>query len=157
MNVVMSQSERLRHIQEQATKYVSRNKCVDSSLMTLVVQSKASQTAAPQKVAAVVDRADCPTNATVVGKGTNGEYIGIMQKAQGCAICPSSGITDTGAYPKITLPVPCVNEGAPPFTQQNMSSFYTQPCTNPGNLNYFPPPVYDGPGCTFNRITTPSA
>ena len=154
--MVMTQSERLRYIQEQATKYVSRNKCVDSSLMTLVKQSQASATAAPQTVAAVVSEGNCAANRTMRGKGTNGEYVGILQAAQASAICACSGVADTGVVPAIVLPVPCINQNAPPFTEQNLTSFYTPPCTNPGKIDYFPPPIYDGPGCTYNRITTPS-
>jgi hypothetical protein len=46
--------------------------------------------------------------------------------------------------------------GAPPFTQQNLSTIYTAPCTDPGKRDYFPRKIYDGPGCTYTRITTPS-
>jgi len=162
MSTCMSDQERIRYIQEQATKFVSRNKCVDSSLQTLKVQSYASSQrsgntnlSAPS-VAAVIDRNDCPTNAVVRGVGTGGEYFGILQVAQGNAIGPTVAPEDTGVSPVITLPVPCINMQAPPFTQQNLSTMYTAPCTDPGKKDYFPAPIYDGPGCTYNRITTPS-
>lgn len=158
----MSDQERIRYVQEQAKKFVSRNKCVDSSLQTLKVQSYASSQrsgntnlSAPS-VAAVIDRNDCPTNAVVRGVGTGGEYFGILQVAQGNAIGPAVAPADTGVSPVITLPVPCINMQAPPFTQQNLSTMYTAPCRDPGKKDYFPAPIYDGPGCTYNRITTPS-
>ena len=156
MSVCMTQSERIRYIQEQANRTLSRNKCVDASLMTVIIQSKASATAAPQTVSAVVDRNDCATNAVVTGRGVRGEYLGILQSAQGCAINPNRQTIDTSVPPTITLPVPCINMQAPPFTQQNLSTMYVAPCTNPGQNTYFPRPIYDGPGCTYNRITTPS-
>jgi hypothetical protein len=59
-----------------------------------------------------------------------------MQKAAGCAICSDD---DSSVNATIMLPVPCVNFQAPPFTQQNLSTMYITPCTNPGNIVYFPP------------------
>jgi hypothetical protein len=154
--MMMSDQERIRYIQEQANKYVSRNKCVDASLMTIINQAKASSVADPTTVSAVTNGGGCAKNVVITGGGAGGEYFGILQKAQNSAICACSGITDTGVSPVITLPVPCVNMNAPPFTQQNLSAPYTVPCTNPGKRDYFPPKIYDGPGCTYNRITTPS-
>jgi len=151
----MTDQERIRHIQEQANKFVSRNKCVDSSLMTLIQQSKSSSVSAPTTVSAVINQGGCATNVVISGGGSGGEYFGILQVAQGCAICPDIPPTDTGVSPVIILPTPCINMNAPPFTQQNLSTIYTAPCS-PGKMDYFPPPIYDGPGCTFNRITTPS-
>ena len=125
----MSESERIRRIQEQANKYVARNRCVDSSLLTMKRQAQASSVTAPATVAAV------------------------MQKAASCAVCSD---TDTSVTPYITLAVPCINNFAPPFTQQNLSTMYVTPCTDPGNRVYFPPAIYDGSNCTFNRNMTPS-
>jgi hypothetical protein len=156
MSMIMSDQERIRYIQEAAKKYVSRNKCVDASLMTMVNQAKASRTAAPTTVSAVVNQGGCGTNAVITGGGTGNEYLGILQAAQASAICACSGITDTGVSPQIVLPVPCIDMTKPPFAQQNTSNFYTEPCANPGKQDYFPPRVYDGPGCTYNRITTSS-
>lgn len=154
--MIMTDQERVRHLQEQANKYVSRNKCVDASLMTLINQSKASAVTNPAIVSAVVSAGGCAMNATITGGGAGGEYFGILQAAQGCAICPDILPTDTGVSPQIVLPTPCVDMSVPPFAQQNISSFYTAPCTNPGKRDYFPPKIYDGPGCTYTRITTPS-
>lgn len=124
--------------------------------MTMIVQAKASSVANPTTVNAVVNQGGCGTRAVVTGGGVGGEYSGILQKAQSSAICACSGLADTGVIPHIILPTPCVDMGAPPFTQQNMSTIYTAPCTNPGKRDYFPPKIYDGPGCTYTRITTPS-
>jgi hypothetical protein len=161
----MLQSERLRYIQKQATTYVSRTKCNDSSLQTLVVQAKASGIATPLTVAlscgapATNYATAVPTDSKSVrvacggvatGKGTNREYIGILQAKQGCAICATESTTQG-----IQLPVPCVNQNAPPFTQQDMTNPYIPPCT-PGNNTFFPPKIFDGPGCTYSRNTTPS-
>jgi hypothetical protein len=160
MSLPMTQSERIRLIQEQANKYVSRNKCVDSSLQTMIVQAKASATSAPQIVAGKSGWGNGDSSFSVVadGKGTNGEYIAILQAAQANAIgAPCSNTPgDTGVSPQIVLPVPCINYNAPPWTQQNMSSFYTAPCTNPGKRDYFPAIPSNGPGCATNKITTSS-
>ena len=152
----MTDQERVRYIQEQANKYVSRNKCVDASLLTMINQAKASSVAQPAIVTGVITGGGCARIFFITGGGAGGEYFGIMQKAQNSAVCACAGITDTGVVPVITLPVPCINMNAPPFTQQNLSTMYTAPCTNPGKRDYFPPPIYDGPGCTYNRLTTPS-
>jgi len=172
----MTDQERIRHIQEQARLVISRNKCVDASLQTMINQSKAcSQKSGigitPTTVSAVMNYSGrglealnttldtngggYPTNVVKRGVGTGGEYFGILQVAQGNAIGPATAPADTGVVPIITLPIPCINMQAPPFTQQNLSTMYVAPC-NPGKRDYFPPPIYDGPGCTYNRITTPS-
>jgi len=164
----MNQSERIRYIQEQANRYISKSKCVDSSLRTLVVQSAASKMVAPSSVSLNGDpaaayaaispvaipgpsiiRASC---GVAKGKGTNGEHTAIIQAKQGGAICGSDSVVGSGG---ITLPVPCVNMNAPPFTQQNMSDPYKSSCGTPSEV-YFPPKIFDGPGCTYTRITTPS-
>ena len=159
MSLPMTQSERIRLIQEQANKYVSRNKCNDSSLQTMIVQAKASSTYTPQKVQGSSGWGLTSSfNVVATGKGTNGEYINILQAAQANAIgAPCSNTPgDTGVTRTITLPTPCINYNAPPWTQQNMSSFYVAPCAIPGKNDYFPPFVSNGPGCTTTRITTPS-
>jgi len=151
---VLSESERLRLLTEGRVRYIARGKVRDSSELTYIAQAKASKTAGIQTIPTVVNQANCATNATVTGKGTNMEYIGILQKAQGCAICADPDVaTNLGMY----LSTGCVNQQAPPFTQQNLSTMYVTPCKDPGFKVYFPAPIYDGPNCTFNRITTPSA
>lgn len=160
MSMIMTDQERVRYIQEAAKKFVSRNKCVDASLMTMINQAKASSVATPSStpVSSVLSGpgSSCNTKVFISGIGSGNEYIGILQKAQNSAICACSGVADTGVVPQIVLPTPCVNMGAPPFTQQNLSTIYTAPCTDPGKRDYFPRKIYDGPGCTYTRITTPS-
>ncbi len=156
MTSIMTDQERIRHIQEAATKFVSRNKCVDASLMIMMAQARASSVSQPTTVSAVVNQGGCGTNAVVTGNGAGGEYFGILQKAQSSAICACSGIEDTGVTPQIVLPVPCIDMTKPPFAQQDTANFYKEPCADPGKRDYFPPKIYDGPGCTYNRITTPS-
>jgi hypothetical protein len=159
---MMTDQERIRHIQEQANKFVSRNKCVDASLQTLKVQAttgsqrSGNTLLSAATVSAVMNNAGCANNVTITGVGTGGEYFGILQIAQGNAIQPTIPNGDTGVIPAIVLPVPCIDMQAPPFTQQNLSAMYVAPCTDPGKRDYFPAPIYDGPGCTYNRITTPS-
>ena len=162
MSSIMTDQERIRRIQEQANRFVSRNKCNDASLQTLINQSKATSgrsgntLLSEATVPAVVSDGGCARNVTITGVGTGGEYFGILQIAQGNAIGPAVAPADTGVVPMITLPVPCINMQAPPFTQQNLSTMYVAPCTDPGKRDYFPPRIYDGPGCTYTRITTPS-
>ena len=166
----MDQSERIRHLQEQSKRFVSRNKCMDSYARTmLVVQPKASGTGAPKTVAlscgvpaasyAAVVPVAIPTGPTVPqgcggvakGKGTNGEYIGLLQAKQACAL---NNEVQGGV---IALPVPCIDQNAPPFTQSDMTkpdTWTKVPCVY--NETYFPPKIYDGANCDYTRITTPS-
>lgn len=150
--MAMSQSERLRLIQEQANKYVSRNRCVDASLQTMINQARASKTAAPQTVADVTNRDGCAANVVFRGAGTNMDQSALLQRAQGCAICPDVRPADTGVVPVVTLPVPCINQFAPPFTQQNLSTMYVAPCTDPGIRGYFPNVVKRGEDCTLEHL-----
>lgn len=153
--MAMLQSERLRLLQEASTKVVSRFKCVDSSLQTLIVQAQASQTSAPATVAAVASRSAGPTNVVATGKGTGGEYLGILQVAQGCAICPD--VAPVGAeVPAVILSVPTINYDVQPFAQQNISTIYPAPyiapCTDPGNRFYFPSKPIRGPACNSQHL-----
>lgn len=152
----MSESERMRQIQDQAKQFVSRRRCVDSSLMTMIVQAKASSTSTPATVPLVVNRNGCATNSVATGVGTNMDYTGILQKAQGCAVAKDYTQPDTNTSNIIALPYPCINNLAPPFTEQNLSTFYKAPCTNPGNMFYFPSTIVDNVNCNYNRIITPS-
>lgn len=158
--MAMSQSERLRLIQEQANKFVSRNRCVDSSLLTMQKMYAASKNVAPVAVAGQANVADCATNVTYRGKGTNMDQSALIAGAAGCAVCPTTAPADTGVTPMIILPTPCVNYATMPFAQKNISTIYpapyTEPCSVPGTATYFPAPIYDGSNCTYNRITTPS-
>lgn len=155
--MAMSQSERIRLIEEAARKTVSRNKCVDSSFLTLINQAKAcSGSAVPVRVAAVVNRDDCPTNVVIRGKGTNGEYFGHILQAQNCAICPDTGVVDGGVVPTVQLPTPCPNFAVQPFAQQNISTIYpapyVAPCKDPGNRTYFPTVPKRGDNCNLEHL-----
>ncbi len=160
--MAMSQSERLRLIQEQSIKYVARNKCVDASLQTYILQAKASSRPTPSIISAVQNQNGCAANVTISGKGANMEYLGILQAAQASAVgAPCSNTpADTSVSPVIVLPTPCINQTTIPFAQQNISTIYpapyVAPCTDPGKRDYFPPYVSNGPNCTTNKITTPS-
>ncbi len=141
----MSEGERIRRIQEQAQKYQSRWRPRDASEITLENQAKAARgTAAPQKVAGCCD-------SVATGKGTNGEYLAILQAAQGCAVC-------SDPVPSLALgqdiAAPCYNQQAPPFTQQNLSTPYVI-CNTPGFVTYFPPKISDACPST-QRIFLPS-
>lgn len=86
------------------------------------------------------------------------DYSAILQKAQGCAICPDVPPADTGVVPVVTLCTPCINNEVIPFAQQNISTIYpapyVAPCTDPGNRHYFPekPVRGDGPSCTHRHL-----
>ena len=170
MSSIMTDQERIRHIQEASKKFVSRNKCVDASLQTMINQARASSVAVPvESIQAVTSKqvlqttqpgvltSGCTTSKIyITGVGTGNDYSGILQKAQACAICPNTGPADTGVIRQIVLPVPCIDMTQPPFAQQDTTNFYKEPCTDPGKRDYFPRKIYDGPGCTYTRITTPS-
>lgn len=149
--MAMSQSERIRLLMESSNKFVSRSKVRDSSELTLMNQAKAAKgKVAVSSVAGVIDRADCPTNVTFNGNGTNKERLGITLGAQGCAVCSDP---DVSAAPYIILPTVCPNPNRPPYAQQDLSGayIYKTPCTDPGKRDYFPAPLYDGSNCNSNR------
>ena len=152
---VLSESERLRLLTQGQVRYISRAKVRDSSELTYIRQAQASKTPTPNSsIQLVVNQDGCAANAVARGKGTNMDYTGILQKAQSCAVCSDPDVsTNLGMY----LSTGCVNQQAPPFTQQVLSNAYITPCTDPGFKQYFKAPIFDGSNCTFNRITTPSA
>jgi len=158
--MAMSYAQRMRYIQEEANKYVARNKVRDSSELTLIRQSKASSVQTPQTVPAVIDRhtsqqmttypyqSECAAN--VVFTGSNDYTITAkLQKEQSCATCADD---DSVANPYITLPTPCFDRLQFPFIQTNLSTPVT--CSVPGFNSYFPP----GPPCALstNIYYTPS-
>ena len=96
----MSQSERIARLMSENPKYVSRSKVRDSSELTGIRQAQASGVQDPQLV--VSRSADgVSTFAVVQGKGTNKEYLNVLQRAQGCAVCSDSVGADIlpGIYP----------------------------------------------------------
>jgi hypothetical protein len=157
----MSQSERIRHIQEQANRIVSRNKCVDSSLLTMQRQAQAAGRAVPGTVQSKVVEGGCCREVTIGGKGTNMEYLALLRAAEHCAVCPTPTPTDTSVSPVIILPTPCINPTVTPFAQQNISTIYpapyVPPCTDPGNRVYFPVEPVRGPGCKYEHLPLDSA
>ena len=79
-------------------KYVSRSKVRDSSELTAIRQAQASSVQDPQLV---INANGVSTFAVTQGKGTNMEYLNVLQRAQGCAICADNVGTDVlpGIYP----------------------------------------------------------
>ncbi len=154
--MAMLQSERLRLLEESTKRVISRNKCVDSSLQTLIAQSRASSSSAPTIVSAVMNQNGCAANVVISGKGTNGEYLGILQEAQNCAVCKGAADNASGVYPIQTVAVPAVNFAVQPFAQQNISTIYpapyVAPCTDPGNRVYFPTPQNKGDSCNYRHL-----
>ena len=129
--MVMSYSERMRYIQEEANKYLARNKVRDSSELTLIRQAKASSVVQPQIVQNVYDQhtnqivppyQEAPNRSTIgvfTGVGTQHDYSAILQKAQSCAVCADD---DSTLNRYIILPTPCFNRLEPPFIQNNLST-----------------------------------
>ena len=159
--MAMSESERLRRIQEQATSYVSRSKCVDSSLWTFQAQMKASKAVvAPQTVEGSVIRpigdgstGNCCATVTYKGKGTNMDQSALIAAAAGCAICSDVPVGATEASAAgIYVPTICVDQQAPPFTQQNLVAPYITPCTVPGPEVYFPEVPKRGETCNLPHL-----
>lgn len=138
----MSQGERIRRIQEEANKYIARNKVRDSSELTLMKQSKGSSVVQPNIVVSVANlhtsqiippyqgQDSCAANVVYTGVGTQYDYTAILQKGQSCATCSDD---DPALNPYITLPTPCYNRLEFPFVQQNLSTAVT--CT-PGFVAY---------------------
>lgn len=152
--MAMSESERLRLRQEAAIQYISRSKVRDSSELTSIKQARASSTAIPTTVLTTTVVNGCAATQVIRGKGVNMEYGGILQKAQGCAVCADP---DPVVNPGVTLPTCCPDVTKPPFAQQDLNGpIYVSPYKDTAGNVYFPAPIYDGAGCTYNRQTTPS-
>jgi hypothetical protein len=160
--MAMSYAQRMRYIQEEANKFVARNKVRDSSELTLIRQAKASSVELPQTVSAVINQhtslqmtpypyeSDCPTNVVFTGVGTSNDYTAKLQKAQSCAVCADDNPVNN-QY--ITLPTPCFDRTQFPFIQTNLSTPVI--CKDPGFNQFFPP----GPPCaaSTNIYYLPSA
>jgi len=140
--MAMSQSERMNYILQESKKFVSRNKCRDSSEYTHIVQAKASTTVVPATVQTVANlhtlqivppyqgQSDCAANVVMTGVGVQNSLIGQMRRAEGCAIC-----SDTSTATHIILPTPCYSRQEFPFIQQSLSTPVV--CHDPG-FNSFP-------------------
>ena len=156
--MAMSQGERMSRLQQESVNYVSKSKVRDSSELTYINQAKASKNYIPQTVSSIQSLDDVQTlyhrstSVTIKGKGTNMEYVSILQGKQGCAVCSDEDPTiRRGIY----IPSVVYNHSLPPFAQQNPSTMYTPACT-PGFNVYIPGKVFDPTGCKYNRELTPS-
>ncbi len=127
---------------------------MDSSLLTFQNQMKASKGAvAPQTVAGKIVQNGCCTSTTYKGKGTNMDQSALIAAAAGCAICSDVPVGAAANSPAgINRNVPCVDNFAPPFTQQNLSTMYVAPCTVPGAHVYFPDVAKRGQTCDLPHL-----
>jgi hypothetical protein len=146
--MAMSESERLRHLQEKATSYVSRSKCVDSSLWTFQAQMKASKSVvAPQTVEGKIVRptgdgsSNCCATVTYRGKGTNMDQSALIAAAAGCAICSDVPVGATEASAAgISIPTCCDNQQAQP----TYTTFYVE-FTTTGSTTWTAPATCQSP------------
>jgi hypothetical protein len=155
--MAMSQSERIRHIQEQAIQYISRSKVRDSSELTHIRQAQASSTQIPDTVADIQDSPDIlsvgvrPRQVVITGKGTNMEYIEVLQSAEHAAICGDQQ-TLQGAILGTYVPSPCIDRNKPPFAQQDLTGSVYIPACKPAEGQYFPKKIT----CPYTRVPYPS-
>lgn len=138
----MTQSERLRYIEKEANKYVSRSKPRDSSEITHFRQAQASGTKIPQSVSSKQLQGTVATRLNtnccqqqIKGKGTNMEFTQVLQSREHDAVCCSNPISQDGI---IELPVPCIDRTKPPFAQQDLNKQTYIPACTPGFNQYFP-------------------
>jgi len=146
MFIGMSQSERLARIMNENRTYVSRSKVRDASELTSIRQAKASSVEIPQSVQGTALKVDAygvttsySTTVTIQGKGTNKEYLNVLQKKQGCAVCADNIGTDVlpGFYVSTFT---TYDRSAQPFAQKLLSTTtYTSPCKVADPVQYFPP------------------
>lgn len=144
----MSESERIRRMQEQATSYVSRSKCVDSSLWTFQNQMKASKSVvAPQTVEGKVVRptgdgsSNCCATVTYRGRGTNMDQSALIAAAAGCAICSDVPVGATAeSAAGIYVPTCCNDQQAQP----TYTTFYVE-FTTTGTTTWTAPATIQSP------------
>jgi hypothetical protein len=145
MFIGMSQSERLTRIMNENRNYVSRSKVRDSSELTAIRQAKASALKIPQLVQGTALKVDAygvttsySTMIVTKGKGTNMEYLNVLQAAQGCAICADNVGPDVlpGIYVSTFT---TYDRSVPPFAQKTLSNAYTPSCKVAEPVRYFPP------------------
>jgi len=151
----MSQGERIRRIEEEAKTYISRSKVRDSSELTHIRRAQASSNQIPASVQDIQYVNGCAMTVQITGKGTNMEYLNVLQAAESAAICCSadpSNIVNLGTY----VPAPCYDRNKPPFSQQNITipeNVYVPAC-KPPDAQYFP--VIVDSTCVYDRVITPS-
>jgi len=142
MFVGMSQSERIARLISENPKYVSRSKVRDSSELTAIRQAQSSRVQDPQLV---VNANGVSTFAVTQGKGTNKEYLNVLQRAQGCAICADNVGTDIlpGIYVSTFTTYDRTKYPFSPFSVLSTAG-YKEECTVPNPVQYFPPFVQRG-------------
>lgn len=147
----MSQSERLSRIANETKRYVSRSKTRDSSELTHIHQAKASKVESPQIVQSAGLKVDAyggttaySTIVTIQGKGTNKEYLNVLQRKEGCAVCDDTVGTDV--LPGFYIATPCYDRTKAPFSPLSVLSTasYKPTCSVPDPIQYFPPFVERG-------------
>lgn len=156
----MSQSERLARLMNENPKYVSRSKVRDSSELTSIRQAQSSRVQDPQLV---VSADGVSTFAVVQGKGTNKEYLNVLQRAQGCVICadPIGADILPGIYVSTFT---TYDRTKYPFSPLSVLSTagYKEECKVQNPAEYFPPflqrgdtNIYRGQGI-YNTGDTPT-
>lgn len=140
--MAMSQQEYIRRLQDAGNKFVSRNKTVDSSLLTMTRQFQGAKNQIPASVATKQEVRNCAMSGVARGKGTS-DSDAVLAAAVACGVCPTVAPADTGLVTHIILPTPCINYSVQPFAQINISTIYPAPqvpsaCATPGNFHYFP-------------------
>lgn len=141
--MAMSQSERIRLLQEDTNRYIARAKVRDSSELTLMRQAKGSSVEHPTTVTGTVGVDGCARSFVTKGAGTGGSYTNVLQRAQGCAVCSDP---DPGVNRGITLPVPCGDRTKYPYVQQT-----APPACKPGYQVFFPPFLPDCRTCNQHQ------
>ena len=160
MFVGMSQSERIARLMNENPKYVSRSKVRDSSELTGIRQAQASRVQDPQLV---VNANGVSTFAVTQGKGTNKEYLNVIQRQQGCAVCADSVGTDVlpGIYISTFTTYDRTKYPFSPYSVLSTAT-YTPACKVADPVQYFPPflprgdtNIYRGQG-NYDTTNTPT-
>ena len=146
----MPQSEYLSRLLSERPTVIARNKVRDQSEQVIITQARAST----QKIPTIVQTTDGATSTVMykssVGNGSQGTYTGVLQAAQHCAICQDP--TDPAVNAFIILPSTVVDHNAPPYSQQNLSTLYTN-CSVPPKQVFFPGKL--SATCSTNQILYP--
>jgi len=137
MFVGMSQSERLARLMDENPKYVSRSKVRDSSELTGIRKAQASRVQDPQLV---INADGISTFAVSQGKGTNKEYLNVLQRAQGCAMCADNVGTDVlpGIYVSTFTTYDRTKYPFSPYSVLSTTG-YKEECAVTDPVKYFPP------------------
>ena len=140
--------------------YVSRSKVRDSSELTSIRQAQASRVQDPQLV---VNANGVSTFAVVKGKGTNMEYLNVLQRQQGCAVCADNVGTDVlpGIYVSTFTTYDRTKYPFSPYSVLSTAG-YKEECTVNDPVQYFPPflqrgdtNIYRGQGI-YDTTNTPT-